>query len=424
MFAVHNFRLITKGMGMARSSAWRRIGVFVGGSLAFAPLLLQPLPVAAATAGTLFALVNSPLSVAAVDPASGALTTLADLSLPAGMGGGYNPTMADDPNNHRLFFERSLVDFTVDPIVITNQLVTVDSVGGAVSTTTLDKSLSGLTFDPSTGTLFGFTAECCPNQIVTVDPSTGLETHVADVIGDSFSFMAIAPATHSIYLDSESFASNPPTDSILTVDTATGNVTQSPNLDTGVRSLAFDGSSGSLFGITFGQPQFVGIDPTAGVANPIGTYDFGTLFAGPQAAVDPASHTVFMVQSDFVPGIGSVSHITSIDDQTGAGVLGASTGTGIATIAFEPGGAAAPNLKADLQAAIDSGAIDNAGVGKALTAKLDAAAAAQTRGQCKAAANLYQAFINDLKAQSGKHVSAAAAAQLAGEAQLQITQCP
>lgn len=410
-------------MGMAHSAAWRRFGMLVVGSIAAAPLLLQPLAASAATTGTLFALLNSPLSVAAVDPASGALTPLADLSLPDGLGGGYNPTMADDPTNHRLFFERSLVDFTVDPIVITNQLVTVDSSSGAVSTSPLDHALSGLVFDPSTGTLFGFTADCCPAQIVTVDPGTGAETHVADLTGDSFSFMALAPSSHSIYLDSESFASFPPTDSILTVDTTNGAVTQSGTLTTGVRSLAFDTSNGSLFGITFGQPQFVRIDPDAGSETAVGAYDFGSLFVGPGATVDSANHTIFLVASDFDPVIGLVSHIAAIDDQTGAGVLGASTGTGIAAIAFEPS-RAAPNLRADLEAAIASGAIDNAGVGRALLAELDAAAAAQARGQCTAAVRIYQSFINDVQAQSGKHIAPATAAQLISEAQLLIANCP
>jgi hypothetical protein len=41
--------------------------------------------------------------------------------------------------------------------------------------------------------------------------------------------------------------------------------------------------------------------------------------------------------------------------------------------------------------------------------QLDAAAAARARGQCSTAANLYQAFINELLAQSGKGVDPAAA---------------
>ena len=407
---------------MVSRTALRRLGLLVGASIAIAPLLLQPLAASAATTGTLFALLNSPLSIATVDPASGALTQLADLSLPAGLGGGYNPTIADDPTNHRLFLDRTLVDFSVDPIVITSQLVTVDSVTGAVSASPLDQALSGLIFDPSTGTLFGFTAECCPAQIVVVDPGTGVETHVADLAGESFSSMALAPASHSIYLAAESFASSPPTDSILTVNTTNGVVSQSGNLTTGVRSLAFDSSNGSLFGITFGQPQFVRIDPIAGTATAVGAFDFGGLFVGQGATVDSATHTIFMVASDFDPVNGQVSHIASLNDETGAGVLGASTGTSIGAIAFEPGNAA-PDLRADLQAAIASGAIDNAGVARALLAKLDAATAAQSRGQCGVATRIYNAFISDVKAQSGKHVAAATAAQLISDAQSSIANC-
>jgi hypothetical protein len=328
--------------------------------------------------------------------------------------------MADDPTNHRLFLDRTLVDFSVDPIAFTNQLVTIDSVTGAVSASPLDHALTGLVFDPSTGTLFGFTAECCPAQIVTVDPGTGVETHVADLAGESFSFMALAPSSHSIYLDAESFVSLPPTNSIATVSTANGAVSQSANLSTGVRSLAFDSSNGSLFGITFGQPQFVRIDPSAGTETAVGAYDFGTVFVGPGTAVDPATHTVFLIASDFDPVNGLVSHITTINDQTGAGVQGASTGTSIAAIAFEPSNAV-PNLQADLQAATASGAIDDAGVARALLAEAKAASAAK---QCSVAARIYQSFINNVKAQSGKHIAPATAALLIGEAKFLIANCP
>ena len=129
-----------------------------------------------------------------------------------------------------------------------------------------------------------------------------------------------------------------------------------------------------------------------------------------------------MVASDFDPVNGQVSHIASLDDQTGAGVLGASSGTSIAAIAFEPGNAA-PDLRADLQAAIASGAIDNAGVARALLAKLDAATDAQSLGQCGVATRIYNAFISDIKAQSGKHIAAATAAQLISDAQTSIASC-
>jgi hypothetical protein len=44
--------------------------------------------------------------------------------------------------------------------------------------------------------------------------------------------------------------------------------------------------------------------------------------------------------------------------------------------------------------------------------------------QCATAANIYQAFINELQAQSGKGVSASAAAIMIADAQYLITHCP
>jgi hypothetical protein len=45
-------------------------------------------------------------------------------------------------------------------------------------------------------------------------------------------------------------------------------------------------------------------------------------------------------------------------------------------------------------------------------------------GNCSTAANLYQAFINELQGQSGKHVSVSAASTMIADAQYLITLCP
>lgn len=50
--------------------------------------------------------------------------------------------------------------------------------------------------------------------------------------------------------------------------------------------------------------------------------------------------------------------------------------------------------------------VDNQGVANSLVAKLDAADAALDRGQPDVAANLLNAFINQVQAQSGKHIHA------------------
>jgi hypothetical protein len=59
-----------------------------------------------------------------------------------------------------------------------------------------------------------------------------------------------------------------------------------------------------------------------------------------------------------------------------------------------------------------------------LLATLNAAAAYRAAGNCAAAASTYMAFINQVKAQTGKGITPTAAAILIGDAQYLITHCP
>jgi len=59
-----------------------------------------------------------------------------------------------------------------------------------------------------------------------------------------------------------------------------------------------------------------------------------------------------------------------------------------------------------------------------LLSKLAAAAAARAASDCSTAADIYQAFINELNAQSGKGVNTNAAASLIAEGQFLIAHCP
>jgi hypothetical protein len=82
------------------------------------------------------------------------------------------------------------------------------------------------------------------------------------------------------------------------------------------------------------------------------------------------------------------------------------------------------SIKADVQDFLQSGAIRNPGEATSLLASLNAAAARRVDGNCATAANIYQAFINELQAQSGKGVNATAAAIMIGDAQYLIAHCP
>jgi hypothetical protein len=82
------------------------------------------------------------------------------------------------------------------------------------------------------------------------------------------------------------------------------------------------------------------------------------------------------------------------------------------------------SIKGDVQQFLQAGAIKNKGQANSLLAKLDSAANARSQGQCATAANIYQAFINELQAQSGKGISASAAAIMIADAQYLIAHCP
>jgi 2',3'-cyclic-nucleotide 2'-phosphodiesterase (5'-nucleotidase family) len=75
----------------------------------------------------------------------------------------------------------------------------------------------------------------------------------------------------------------------------------------------------------------------------------------------------------------------------------------------------------DVKALYASGAIDNAGVKNSLLAKLDGIKAAFDAGDTTMAVNQLNAFVNSVKAQSGKHITAAAATTLIADAQWMIT---
>jgi len=82
------------------------------------------------------------------------------------------------------------------------------------------------------------------------------------------------------------------------------------------------------------------------------------------------------------------------------------------------------SIKGDVTQFLQSGAIKNAGLAGSMLSKLSAAAAARGAGKCSTAANIYQAFINELNAQSGKGVDTTAAAVLITDAEFLIAHCP
>lgn len=79
------------------------------------------------------------------------------------------------------------------------------------------------------------------------------------------------------------------------------------------------------------------------------------------------------------------------------------------------------SLEACVEHAADQGFINNQGVTNSLLAKLDAAQAAQARGQTGVAINLLNAFIHEVQAQAGKHIDQMHAQHMVMHAQMVIT---
>jgi hypothetical protein len=82
------------------------------------------------------------------------------------------------------------------------------------------------------------------------------------------------------------------------------------------------------------------------------------------------------------------------------------------------------SIQDDVNQFVASGDISKAGIAQSLLAKLNAAAAAQARGNCTAATNIWSAFIHEVQAQVGKAISQNAADILIADAQYLIAHCP
>jgi hypothetical protein len=401
-------------------------------SVAAVPAGLQTVVVApASTTGTLYAITRSQ-NLVTVDPTSGGFTVLSNLFL-SGAVDSQTFELVANPAAGRLYGERMSFVNTSSESVFKNELLTINASTGAV-VNTVSGSFVTLVVDQSTGTLFGFDGQ----RVLRINPSTGATTSVATIssgFGSDIWSLDIDPNTHIIYASREdiSGATEDATTQIFTVNTTNGAVTTGPVLAHTVHQIVVDPASGRLFGVTESfTHDFVSIDPSTGAedivttlvpsADPNLSVNFGL-------AADGATHTVFGDLQTYDITTGDVSdQLMSIQDQTGAVNLGAAFTDFIvsAGIAFAgPAPTITPDtIIADVQSALTSGAITKAGVAKDLLDELNDAEAARNRGQCKTAANIYQEFINDVKAQAGKSIAVATANQLISEAEVLQANCP
>jgi hypothetical protein len=76
----------------------------------------------------------------------------------------------------------------------------------------------------------------------------------------------------------------------------------------------------------------------------------------------------------------------------------------------------------DISNMLALGLIDNKGIAKALSSNINAASNAAAGGDKKAAENILNAFINQVNAQSGKHISGVAPQLLLADANCLLDQ--
>jgi hypothetical protein len=281
-----------------------------------------------ASAAGLFGIAPSLGVVVGIDPATGTLNTLADVSAP-NLALGSN--LAGDPTSDRLFEAELVADYSVDPPVETARLLTIDTTSGSVSTAPLAHPIVGLAFETSSGSLFAITVDS-PRHVVRVDPVSGVETDLSDFYGDTFTPTAIDPVSHTFYAISQAPTSTGCwTSQLFSFNTETNTRTTGPVLTTAVLGLAVDPSDESVFAVTgCGPSQLVRLDPGSGAETSVGSTDLGQI--APEIAINPASHTIFV--SQHMAGSVSDTRILSIDDQTGDVVAGPLLGTEVRALAF------------------------------------------------------------------------------------------
>ena len=144
---------------------------------------------------------------------------------------------AVNPTTHSYYIVRSSPTDSLPHVVTINT-----QTGTLVESPPLAQGIFALGFDSASSKLVGITV-CCPNEFVQVDPATGALTILSSVGDAGFGFSplpAVDPATHSYYIPRSS-----PTDSqlrVVTINTQTGSLVESPPLAQGVFALGFDPS--------------------------------------------------------------------------------------------------------------------------------------------------------------------------------------
>ena len=184
---------------------------------------------------------------------------------------GFNSASATDPVNHRFY----VFPVSQSPSGDLFSMVTIDTTTATiVSTQTLSVNLFTAQWDQQSGNIFAITG-CCPNQLVSINVTSGTSTPVATVGNSTNGFLsasAMDQVKHTFYLirfDANNVAS------LVGVDTSNGSVTAQFPLQGPIPILlAWNANTGSLVGVAgSANPSsntFISLDTQTGAETILG----------------------------------------------------------------------------------------------------------------------------------------------------------
>jgi PEP-CTERM motif len=234
---------------------------------------------------------------------------------------------------------------TVNSVNIPGELVTLNTgtgvstnVGALVDGSNNPYGLTGLAFDPSTGVLYGSTGNNSitnPGFLVTVNPLTGTVTSVGSfgLRFDTFADITFDPTSGTLY----GYAAGG--HSLYTINPSTGTSTQVGA--SGVIGFGGEGLAADAFGTLFGTPN--------GCSGQLDTFSKvnGAATVGPNLSGCPlstatinalafgnTSGTLFGINGGFF-GPGSPANLVTIDTSTGVVTNVGSSLNGLDALAFQ-----------------------------------------------------------------------------------------
>ncbi|MFG0304674.1 MAG: hypothetical protein ACF8Q5_00520 [Phycisphaerales bacterium JB040] len=196
----------------------------------------------------------------------------------------------------------------------TSTLARIDPATGAATTVgAVDAFVGGLTYDPRSGMLLATRrnltdTDWFDDDLVAIDPPTGATTVIGSLGIKSVSSLAYDPTTATLYGHSDV------EDSLLTIDTESGEVQIiGPTGHDGMPAMVFDPDSRRLFGATtLAGAALHEIDTRTGAATELFPFEgFSRVFG---MAVDPRTETLYAVyaRGGFLLSIDVEARTTSV----------------------------------------------------------------------------------------------------------------